>query len=267
FFESLGSGDARGIELRTGDLTVQNGGEITVSGEGTGRAGDLLISSRSIFLNQQGNLTARTISGEGGNIELQVAENLLLRYNSNILTEALGTGNGGNITIDAGGFVVAVLSENSDIAATAIAGRGGSIFVTAKGIFGFSNPGRLVRTLESDLSASSRLGIDGTVTVNAGNYQPDIPLSDRFAPPSLAAGCRTPGQGNHSEMKRSEFYVTGRGGLPPSPSDALQGGSVYVPWGSVTEEESQWSSGDGRGRFEENFPVTEATLLDCYPLF
>ncbi|WP_017303205.1 filamentous hemagglutinin N-terminal domain-containing protein [Spirulina subsalsa] len=220
---SLGSGNARELNINTGDLTVENRGEISISGLGTGRAGDLNIKARSMFLNQQGNLLARTISGEGGNITLEVAENLILRYNSNILTEALGTGNGGNIFITAGGYVLAILSENSDIAATAIEGRGGNIFVRALGIFGFSNPGRLVRTPQSDLSASSTLGIDGITVLDVEPFQPEEQLPGQPNDPQIGTGCQVRRDGTTQDLTRSRFNITGRGGLAPSPTDALPG--------------------------------------------
>ncbi|WP_204103082.1 MULTISPECIES: filamentous hemagglutinin N-terminal domain-containing protein [Spirulina sp. CCY15215] len=228
FFESFGSGNARGISLNTGDFTVQNGGEVTVSGTGTGSAGNLEISARSILLFDRGNLLARTVSGEGGNINLQVANDVWLRYNSNILTEALGTGNGGNISITAGGFVLAVLSENSDIAATAIEGKGGNIFVQAQGVFGFSNPGRLVRTSESDLSASSSFGIDGTTTLIVDNFQPDVDLPEGLAEQPIGDRCQT--RHGTNSTARGEFYETGRGGIPTTPDNILDSRSLHLGW-------------------------------------
>ncbi|MDY6783854.1 MAG: filamentous hemagglutinin N-terminal domain-containing protein [Cyanobacteriota bacterium] len=243
FFDSSGTGDARGIRVATGDLRVGNGGEITVSGTGTGLAGDLEIAADSIFLNQQGNLLARTLSGEGGNIRLNVADNVLLRFNSNILTEALGTGNGGDITIDTGGFVLAVLPENSDVAATAIQGRGGNIFVTATGVFGFSLPEQLVRTPESDISAASELGIDGTTEVVVRDFQPVVQLP-QVGTPALGGGCLSRYLGTGAHFARGEFFVTGRGGLPPSPTDPLSGNRpVPVPWLTL---ESQGAASDER---------------------
>ncbi|MBD2577567.1 filamentous hemagglutinin N-terminal domain-containing protein [Oscillatoria sp. FACHB-1406] len=236
YFDSTGAGDARGIRINTGDLTVENGGEITVNGTGTGLAGDLDITANSIFLNQQGNLLARTVSGEGGNIRLRVADNVLLRFNSNILTEALGPGNGGNITIDAGGFVLAVLPENSDVAATAIQGRGGNIFVTAKGVIGFSLPERLVRTPESDISAASELGIDGVTTINTRDVPSGVQLPDRVGTPTINSGCQAARNSQPDATGRSQFFVTGRGGLPPQPTDVLSATSVEIPWVTLEEE-------------------------------
>ncbi|HBB30788.1 MAG TPA: hypothetical protein DC064_02885 [Cyanobacteria bacterium UBA9273] len=207
--QATNTSGAGNIRINTQGLTVQNGSEISVSGTGTGVSGNLEISAGAIFLNTQGNLLARTQSGEGGNILLDAEGDILLRYNSNILTEALGTGNGGNIIITAGNFVMAILPENSDIAATAIQGRGGNIFVTAAGIFGFSLPERLVRTPESDLSAASQLGISGVREIDTRDNIRLNALPTDFLTDGIAQVC--PGIGR--EQSPNKFVVEGRGGL------------------------------------------------------
>jgi filamentous hemagglutinin family protein len=217
---------AGSIRINTRDLTVQNGSQVTVSGAGSGVSGDLQVTANSIFLDNQGNLTAKTLSGEGGNITLQVGDTVWLRHNSNILTEAMGSGNGGNINIKAGGFVLAILPENSDVAATAIQGRGGNIFVTAQGVFGFSLPERLVRTPDSDISAASQLGINGMREINTRDNLRLVPLPDNFEPPAIAQGCQVPGE----EETTSRFVITGRGGLPPNPGDVLRNEATMDNW-------------------------------------
>ncbi|MFW5666083.1 MAG: filamentous hemagglutinin N-terminal domain-containing protein, partial [Coleofasciculus sp.] len=127
FFESRSLANARGITLNTGRLTVENGGQLTVSGSGSGTSGDLEITADSIFLTNQGRLRATTTASEGGNIRLDVADSIIMRFNSEIAAEAFGTANGGNITINAGGIILAILSENSDVVANAFSGQGGNI--------------------------------------------------------------------------------------------------------------------------------------------
>ena len=55
--------------------------------------------------------------------------------------------------------------ENSDIKANAFRGNGGNIEITAERIFGIESRASL--TPDSDITADSQLGIDGTVTINA----------------------------------------------------------------------------------------------------
>ncbi|MBD1890609.1 filamentous hemagglutinin N-terminal domain-containing protein [Coleofasciculus sp. FACHB-SPT9] len=222
YFDSRSSGDARGIRINTGRLVVQNGGQVTVSGTGTGNPGDLEVAAGSIFLNTGGKLTTEIASGNGGNIRLQVRNQILMRYNSLISASAVGPGNGGNIEIEApNGFVLAFLSENSDIVASANQGNGGKSRATATGVFGFRQF-RDRRTPESDFTASSELGIDGTLEINTRDRQLEE-LPAEFANVEISQVCQTSGRPD-----QSEFVVTGRGGLPPNPGEVLNSDAVQV---------------------------------------
>ncbi|MBE9118081.1 filamentous hemagglutinin N-terminal domain-containing protein [Lusitaniella coriacea LEGE 07157] len=235
-FESNGAGDARGIRIQTpGDLTVENGGKITVGGTGSGVSGDLDISARNIFLTNQGQLGASTRAARGGSIRLQVAENIVLRYNSEISAEAFGTSRGGNINMKVGGFIRAVLPENSDVVASAESGQGGKIFADTRQIFGFRQfNGR--RTPESDFTAISEPtdpsipASSGTVEVIVRDFQPVINLPDRFVDPQLDEGCRRSQGRTGNQSKKGRFDITGLGGLPPNPRNALSNNTVQVPW-------------------------------------
>ncbi|MBP0017767.1 MAG: filamentous hemagglutinin N-terminal domain-containing protein [Cyanobacteria bacterium SBLK] len=226
--QSTNAGNAGGIKISTnGDLTMQNSVSITVKGTGAGNPGDIEISSRSLLLQNQGSITALTTSGEGANIQFFVQDSIVLRNNSEIVAEALGTGNGGNIRLEAGGFILAFLSENSDIVANALQGQGGNIDAKALGIFGFRQF-RDRRTSESDFTASSQLGIDGVVTLDVGDFQPDVELPARPGVPRLNRGC--PGNSRSRGGSNGEFYETGLGGVSSRPTDTLNSTSIHIPW-------------------------------------
>jgi large exoprotein involved in heme utilization and adhesion len=224
YFDARSAANSRGIEIDTGRLVVRDGGQVTVSGTSSQASGNLDVRAGSIFLDTQGKLTATTASGEGGNIRLRVGDSILMRNNSEISTEAGGIGNGGNINIDAGGFVIAILSENSDIVASAIQGRGGSARATATGVLGFREfQGR--RTQESDFTASSDLGIDGVVSINTRDDPRLVALPSNFLDNiAIAQNCPS----REEQVAQSEFIVTGRGGLPDNPSQVLGSDAVWT---------------------------------------
>ncbi len=202
------TGTGGNLNITTGQLIVRDSAQVTVSADGQGAAGNLRIAADSIRLDS-GAIKATTQAGNFGNITVQTG-NLQLRRNSQITTNASGTATGGNINIEAG--TVAAL-ENSDIRANAIRGRGGNIIINTQGIF---------RSFDSDIDASSELGIDGNVELKTpdidpvkGLNQPETP----GVPPQPARGCQTSGQ------RASRFVITGRGGLPPSPSDRVSSSS------------------------------------------
>ena len=217
---SIGSGQAGDLRIKTRELIVRDRGFISVSGTGAGNAGNLEISAESIQL-KNATLNAATASGEGGNIFLN-SQILQLRENSNISTEAGGSGNGGNITIHAG--AIAAL-ENSDIIANASQGFGGRVIINSQGIFGTEFRQQL--TPMSDITATSELGpqFSGVVNINTPEVEPAAGLvelkSNLVDLQSLVDRdvCATPG---------SNFYITGRGGLPPTPDEPLSSDTVWV---------------------------------------
>ena len=216
------TGNTGEVTINTNQLTIQNGGQIRVRHQGTGNAGKLTINADSILLDQGGQINVTTASGLGGNIILNVDSLLLLRHGSSITAEALGgTGDGGNIELNAQ-QVVAIPTENSDIIANSVGGNGGKINITSNGVFGLQVREQL--TPLSDITASSQLGIDGTININTLSPDPaqglvELPSNLADASGQIIAGCPA-AQGNR-------FVVTGRGGIPDNPTEYLRGHTVW----------------------------------------
>ena len=232
--QSQGSGKAGDVTVTTGQLRVEDGAKIAVSGEGSGNAGDLRVNAGSIFLDKQGELIASTASGEGGNINLQAQDLLLLRRNSKISTNAGGTGNGGNIDINSQ-FLVAVPIENSDLTANAVRGRGGNINITTQGIYGQNFRPR--PTPLSDITASSDFGVNGVVQINTPDLDPSkglAALSGELVDVSglVGSGCQVA-----ANEESSQFVVTGRGGVPPNPNETLRHARVLVDLGTPSDSQ------------------------------
>lgn len=223
-----GSGAAGSLNITTGNLIIQDRATATVStrfGSETAAAGSITINANNISLDN-GIITAETRAGNFGDIELRTSRSLQLRRNSSITTNATGTG--GNITIETG--VLAAL-ENSDITANSSDSRGGQVNITTEGIFrqGFlgTNIFRQASDFTSDITATSQLGpqFDGIVSIQTPEIDPTqgiIALPENFAAAPIPNNpCAVPGQ-------QFEFINTGRGGLPPSPREALNLGVARV---------------------------------------
>jgi filamentous hemagglutinin family protein len=207
------SGAAGDVTLSTSQLTVNNGAEVGVRGTNAGAAGNLDVTAEAIVLDNAGNLSASTVAGIGGNIRLQ-ASDIQLRNGSRIVTDA-NTQDGGNIAIDTETLVAL---QNSDITANALQGRGGRVTIDTLGIFGTQF--RETLTPDSDITATSELGaaFSGVVQLNTPEVQSAIgvvELEARAIDPEtlVTVGCR--------DYQGSEFSVTGRGGLPPDPTQPL----------------------------------------------
>lgn len=214
------SGNSGQVTINTPMLRVTDGGLINVRNDGTGDAGTIEINADAIFLDDQGEITAVTASGNGGNIQLHVADALILRSLSAITTRA-GTdnnsqGNGGNITISSG--TLAAL-EGSNINANAFSGNGGNIQITTSGIF---------LSPDSQITASSQLGVDGTVAVSTPNVDPAAGLIELPTAPTDAE--QLIGKDFCQLSRDSSFIATGRGGLPESPLEELSPHVVWQDW-------------------------------------
>ncbi|MHC5939223.1 two-partner secretion domain-containing protein [Nostoc sp.] len=232
--ETFGQGNAGAIKVNAADFFTISGGSSNInsglfvnSQSPTGTARDIIVTSPRVTLDNGGRLNAESASGNGGDINLQT-DLLLLRRGAKISTTA-GTaeagGNGGNINIDApSGFIVAVPSENSDITANAYTGSGGRVYIRAFGIYGIqprSNPTSL-----SDITASSEFGIKGTVELNTPDIDPNSGLVNLLTVPVDTQVAQTCTAG--SAVAKSSFTMTGRGGLPPNPGEALNADAVQV---------------------------------------
>jgi large exoprotein involved in heme utilization and adhesion len=170
FANALG-GVAGNVTVTAGNLDVRNGAEISVSVLGPGQGGNVKINAMDITLQDGGRISAESesIKADAGNITLEVGNLLYLSNDSSITTSAAGgTGKGGNITLNS---VLVVLDEGSSIIANAERGQGGNILIHIHG------GGALFQSPDSLIDASSELGIDGSVVIDA----PDTDIIAGFA--------------------------------------------------------------------------------------
>jgi len=267
YAQGFGTADAGKLNVITGELIVQNGARVTVStgtaqedlrltngtytfgaglnltfpDQATGDADKMTIAADSIKLDNQGSLIAKTVSGSGGDINLEVPGGLIqMRRSSVISAEAFGdkvTSNGGNININTQ-FLVGVSNENNDIIANAFGGPGGNIDIKAQSIFGLESRNLLNPrdVLTSDISASSRYSAPGTVNLNTPDVDPSKGLTTLPAVPVDVEGLVDRSCRADVEQKESQFVVTGRGGLPPNPNEPIRDDSVLTDWVSLNSQ-------------------------------
>ena len=216
--------DAGSVTITADQVNVLNRAELNVSNQGAGDAGNLQITARHLFLDQEGHLTSEVGRGSQGNIDLVVDEILILDQDSLISTNALDTATGGNITI-ASPLIVGL--NNSDIVANAIQGDGGNIQINTQSLLGLQFRDRL--TPDSDITASSQFGINGNVEINDFNTDPDsglveLPSGLVDSSNQITKGCAS-SQGN-------TFISTGRGGIAADPTELVDSDR---PWADTRD--------------------------------
>ncbi|WNZ23729.1 S-layer family protein [Leptolyngbya sp. NK1-12] len=236
------------VEIRTGDLTVRDGAVVAVNSRNPAAAGAgrLSIRANRIMLDNQADLNAQTESGRNARIDLRGVDLLVLRRGSRISTEAgssTGGGNAGRIDIDAN-FILNAPAENSDIVADADREDAGRIEIEAQGILGIAQ--RDQRTPQSDITANSRAGVDGEISISTPTVDPtrglvELPSTVVDASRLIARGCRAE---DHPVAEQSgEFVITGRGGVPPSPTDLRSSEAIITGWVSFDSEAASVRSG------------------------
>jgi large exoprotein involved in heme utilization and adhesion len=247
------------VVINTGRLSVTDGARVDASNEGIGNAGTLKINANSIVLDTRGAITAATASGEGGNIELNVQDVLLLRNNSPITTSAGGTGNGGNIRINTSSLV-AVPNEDSDIRADSVNARGGNVTINTSGLFGIKFRDR--NTPLSDITATGASSeLSGTVEINVQDVDPtrgltQLPTDVVDASRLVATGCPA--------NRGSSFVVSGRGGLPPTPEQALGDDPRWRDWRTPAEVSRQLNApGNGTLPPSANLRSTKSAQVEA----
>ncbi|AOX00140.1 hypothetical protein BJP34_12385 [Moorena producens PAL-8-15-08-1] len=224
------TGNAGDVTITTGDLIVKDGARVsTRSFKKDSSAGTVEINANSIFLNNDGRITAETAGGDDSNINLY-ARDIRLLNGSLILTDARNTTTGGNIFIDTDTLVGL---GNSDITANADEGSGGRVEINAQGIFGLEFRDRL--TKDNDITATSNLGssFSGEVTLNISQLDPTSGLTELPASPVDAEAILANdlcGFENNRIAGGSSFIITGKGGLPPTPENPVINAHRTVGW-------------------------------------
>jgi len=178
------------------------------------KTGDILIHADNIKLNGHGIITTESKSGSGGNITIYTP-NLLYLQEGEITTSVHGgTGDGGNITIFNPQFQVL---NQGKIKAQADEGHGGNIRIVAA---------HFIKSTDSLISASSKLGVDGEVVVNS----PDSDISGKLfilstkmvnAADQLQKPCNS-----RIAENLSSFTIIPSEGTPNQPDDLLPSGPI-----------------------------------------
>ena len=163
--EGLGRGGTisltgtKAVSLTNGTtLSADNRLPLESNSEGLllGNGGTILINGGARFTSQQSTISAQSVNGHGGTID--VGAKGIVSLNDTLLTTAVSGGPqtvGGTITIDGN----AVRVKNSQILSTATEGQGGTIDITATH--------RVVENAASVISATSATGPNGSVTITA----------------------------------------------------------------------------------------------------
>jgi len=251
-----GANNGGDIKVETNNIELINGGQLLTTAFSSGDAGNILIranqgvtitgsdrtyddrlarvgsfsvlpvaAASGVFTN-----TALNSTGSGGNISI-TTNNLDIINTARISTESQGTGDAGNISINAAGFLTA---NNGNIIASASRSGGGNIDINAKdmrlrnssdlttsvldGTRGGGNINinstRFLLLESSDILATAAQGNGGNINLNTAAF-----LADFFTPGTFDIGAR----GSFAELRNNN-----RADISAS-SQVGQSGTVAIP--------------------------------------
>jgi len=238
FSEAFSSGAGGSIWIDPRIMTLKNGGRISTSSYGSGAGGNIQISADRLELSDEASIRAEsTGEGNAGNISLDLSNSLWMK-NASITTSAAmadggniaikasnmidltdsrisatvggGMGSGGNIAMS-GRFIIL---DSSDIIADAYMGSGGNINISSEAF---------LRSPDSKLSASSALGVQGSVLIDSPFM--DVAASLLTAPDSFldVEELKLKRCAARDPKHRSSLMISERGGLPMAPDYPLSG--------------------------------------------
>lgn len=232
--QATNGGDGGDIILNTDQLVISDRASLSVQGTDTSVPGNLTVNAKTVKLNNGASITTATEFESGGNIELNIDENLILRENSLISAQALNEADGGNVDLDAN-FIIAFPEENNDILASAVFGDGGNITINAEGIFGIVEGDSQSSNLSNDIDASSEFGTAGTVDL----VFPILTATNKlFSLPSDFVDVNYLFNNSFCKISQdSSFTATGRGGIPFDPDQDFLPEQTWTDWRIVKEAE------------------------------
>jgi filamentous hemagglutinin family protein len=220
-----GKGNTGNIDITSkGDVNLTGNSRISSSNESQGEVANISLTGDRVKLNNS-SIFAEAAGAKGGNIQLTLNDQLLLRNTSKISTTSGSqnkNGNGGNITINSPLIIAAPGTNN--ISANAFAGNGGKVNITSQGLFGIQfRPIGLDNA--SNITASSAFGQSGTVNISTPGADPgkdstELPNVTTDASNQISQVCS-------ASNRQNKLTVAGRGGLPPTANDPLTSDVVW----------------------------------------
>jgi filamentous hemagglutinin family protein len=213
------AGSGGNISLTAGQsVTIHNGASVSASSTGPGNAGNISIDAGQQFEMQDSSVTTEANLASGGNIDIKAVD--LIRVANGQISSSVQGGpstTGGNITIDP----KTVVLQNAQILAKAEQGNGGNIEITTP---------LFLKDSTSNVDASSRFGLSGTVTVQSptSNLSGTVgQLASKTNPPQVLLQNRCIALAGGEQ---STFILAGRYALPSEPGGWLSSPVAMEHW-------------------------------------
>ncbi len=260
---SFTNNDAGEINITTSNLDITDGGQISVDSIGQGNGGALSIFTDSLTLDN-GFIIANTNFGRGADVNLFVANHLILDNNSQISAVASGNADGGNVNIESSviiAFASQIPGNGNDIIASAEQGDGGEILVRADAILGIEPRNATPGNATNDLDASSESGPN----LISENFVVDTNLSEANVVESNQVADRICQANQTTAENTNTFIIKGKGGVPPAPNLALSGEVLLHDGQTIIPNNSQLHNHKTTYNITPPIQPVKTSVGDIYP--
>ncbi|MBE9044697.1 filamentous hemagglutinin N-terminal domain-containing protein [Pleurocapsales cyanobacterium LEGE 10410] len=229
-------GNAGNVAIKTQDMSLKNGGEISTSTFGEGDSGNIsIIANNTIALDASSyivnNVQDSEAVGNAGKIEITTGS-LSVTNGSQINSFTRGTGNAGDITIQATEAITFDGLDNGDYSSASSTveaggtGDGGSINIAA-GSLSLTNGGELDASVrEASDSLPGGNGRGGNININVDDT---LTIADGDTPRIVASlGTGAKGKGGNIDIQAGNLVVKNSGEISASTSGQGDSGNVSI---------------------------------------
>ncbi len=221
-FPEFPSGNSGEVIIRTPQLIVAEGAEVSGRNDGPGQGGDIQIMADAIFLTDGGKIATNVASGQGGDIDLTTGTLWLRPSRSQITTRSAGEGDGGNIRIIAGTLV----AEEGGLIETTSQGSGdaGNVLVAADHVALKRNSGLV--------AISEGQGTGGDISLATGTLQ--LEQTGRVIVSSLQQGTA-----GNVRIKAESVFLSDNSGLQAFSRSEGPAGNIRIDTNTLLSEDSR----------------------------
>jgi large exoprotein involved in heme utilization and adhesion len=218
-----GRGQGGNIHVQAKHIELRDRGTIEATSSADGPAGTIRIQAEETFRSDHGQVTTASARAGGGTIAL-TAGKWMQHLNASEITTSVqgGETDAGNLTINAPFTIL----KGSSVRANAFGGNGGNIQIRAQQGY-LADPA-------SQVSASSNLGINGPVTIQAASTPSGLvaPIPLVLAPAAVLL--RSPCAARLHAGTVSTLVERGRAGVPATPDGVLPSRLPLAPLDMAT---------------------------------
>jgi filamentous hemagglutinin family protein len=239
----VGQGNAGNINITTGNFTLTNGAQLSSIIVGQGNAGNIIINARDAvtldgkssdgkFESAIGSIIGTGGKGKAGNIEITTG-NLGLTNDAQLSSSTSGTGDAGNITINArnnvslnAGYIFNNVEEGAE-------GNGGEVKIET-GSLNLKGGGQIqtiVRKADPENNLPAGKGDAGNIIINARDAVTlDGLSSDGIFESAIASelGIGAIGKAGKIEITTGNLALTNSGGISSSTFGTGDGGNITI---------------------------------------